>query len=152
RHRNHRHRIPIYMFRLWMSRGDLCDACAVAASREVELRDRGMGPDILVRAMPAAVHPEIPLLLDLYDEAFDKESWHGPNLRGAIRGVTAQQAAWRPAPGRHNIWEFTVHAAYWKYVVRRRLTGEKRGSFALKGSNFFERPIECTEAAWKQDL
>jgi hypothetical protein len=28
------------------------------------------------------------MLLALLDEAFDKKSWHGPNLRGAIRGVT----------------------------------------------------------------
>jgi DinB superfamily len=95
---------------------------------------------------------EIRLLLDLLDEAFDKKSWHGPNLRGSIRGVTAAQAAWRPAPGRHNIWELTLHAAYWKYVVRRRITGEKRGSFVLEGSNFFERPVEQTEAAWKHDV
>jgi len=95
---------------------------------------------------------EIRLLLDLLDEAFDKKSWHGPNLRGSIRGVTAAQAAWRPAPGRHNIWELTLHAAYWKYVVRRRITGEKRGSFVLEGSNFFERPVEQTETAWKHDV
>ena len=101
------------------------------------------------------------MLLDLLDEAFDKKSWHGPNLRGSIRGLSAEQAAWRPAPKRHNIWELTLHAAYWKYVVRRRITGEKRGSFVLAGSNFFERPlkltevelteVELSEAAWKRD-
>jgi hypothetical protein len=32
-----------------------------------------------------------------------------------------------------------LHAAYWKYVVRRRIRGLKRGSFLLKGSNFFAR-------------
>ncbi len=92
------------------------------------------------------------VLLDLIDEAFDKKSWHGPNLRGSIRGVSARQAAWRVAPGRHNIWELTLHAAYWKYVVRRRITGEKRGSFVLPGSNFFARPVEASEAAWKADV
>jgi DinB superfamily len=91
------------------------------------------------------------LLLDLLDEAFDKKSWHGPNLGGSIRGVSVEQAAWRPAPKRHNIWELTLHAAYWKYVIRRRITGEKRGSFVLPGSNFFDRPRELTEAAWKRD-
>jgi hypothetical protein len=98
----------------------------------------------------------VTVLLELFDEAFDKKSWHGPNLRGSIRGVTARQAAWRPAPGRHNIWELTLHAAYWKYVVRRRLTagktGEKRGSFVLPGSNFFVRPIETSDSAWKADI
>ena len=96
--------------------------------------------------------PEVRILLDLLDEAFDKKSWHGPNLRSSIRGVTAKDAAWRPRPGAHNIWELTLHAAYWKYVVRRRITGDKRGSFALKGSNFFPRPVEPTQAAWRADI
>ena len=33
-----------------------------------------------------------------------------------------------------------MHAAYWKYVARRRLLGDKRGSFSLEGSNWFRRP------------
>jgi hypothetical protein len=91
-------------------------------------------------------------MIELLDEAFDKKSWHGPNLRGSIRGVSAKQAAWRPKPGAHNIWELTLHAAYWKYVVRRRITGEKRGSFVLTGSNFFPRPVETTDKAWRADI
>jgi 8-oxo-dGTP pyrophosphatase MutT (NUDIX family) len=93
-----------------------------------------------------------PDLIVLVDEAFDKQSWHGPNLRGSIRGVDVREAAWRPAAGRHNIWELILHAAYWKYAVRRRLTRGKRASFVVPGSNFFPRPIESTEAAWKADL
>ncbi|HTM52011.1 MAG TPA: DinB family protein [Bryobacteraceae bacterium] len=95
---------------------------------------------------------EIGMLLQSLDEAFDKKSWHGPNLYGSIRGVTASEASWRVAPGRHNIWELTLHAAYWKYVARRRLTGAKRGGFAVAGSNFFERPVEASEPAWKSDV
>jgi hypothetical protein len=95
---------------------------------------------------------EIGLLLDGLDEAFDKKSWHGPNLRSSIRGLNSRQAAWRVAPDRHNIWELTLHAAYWKSVVRRRITGEKRGRFVLPGSNFFARPIELNDAAWKADV
>jgi len=66
-----------------------------------------------------------------------------------VRGLSARQAAARPTRGRHNIWELTVHAAYWKYAVWRRLTGEKRGSFAVAGSNWFPSPSPLTEAAWK---
>jgi hypothetical protein len=32
------------------------------------------------------------------------------------------------------------------------LRGDKRGSFALKGSNFFPRPAELSEKAWRADL
>ena len=89
----------------------------------------------------------------LLQEAYEKHTWHGPNLKQSIRGVSARQAAWRPGHNRHNIWEVTVHAAYWKYVLRRRIEGGKRGSFALKGSNFFPRPEpnSANEAAWEAD-
>lgn len=93
------------------------------------------------------------IVLALLDEGYHRKTWHGPNLLQSLKGVTAKQAAWRPAPGRHNIWEETLHAAYWKYAVRRRLEGGKRGSFVLKGSNFFTRPEKgrVTETAWRGD-
>ncbi len=95
----------------------------------------------------------VKLVLALLEEAYEKKTWHGPNLKQSIKGLTAKQAAWRPRPGRHNIWEVMLHAAYWKYAVRRRIEGGKRGSFALKGSNFFPRPEpgNLNEAAWKTD-
>ena len=95
---------------------------------------------------------EVRQLLFLIDTAFDHVSWHGTNLRGSLRGLTPKQAAWRPSPGRHNIWELVVHAAYWKYVAWRRLTGAARGSFAEDGSNWFERPAEISARAWQADL
>lgn len=106
-----------------------------------------------MRAAPAnAPPPDLRELLFLIDTAYDRVSWHGPNLRGSLRGVTPDLAAWRPAAGRHNIWELIVHAAYWKYVAWRRLTGAKRGSFPLAGSNFIERPDAATARALQQDL
>src|SRR3989449_4362607 len=90
------------------------------------------------------LHPQIEVLLDAIDLAFDHRAWHGPNLRGTIRGVTSREAAWRPSSGRHNIWELVVHAAYWKYAARRRLSGDKTLSFPLEGSNFWERPARAS--------
>jgi hypothetical protein len=93
------------------------------------------------------------LVLALVEEGYAKKTWHGPNLGQALKGVSAKQAAWRPAPGRHNIWELALHTAYWKYAVRRRIEGGKRGSFVFKGSNFFARPEkgQATEQAWRAD-
>ena len=93
------------------------------------------------------------LILALLDEAYERKTWHGPNLKQAIKGLTAKEAAQRPWKGSHNIWEETVHAAYWKYAVRRQLEGGKGGTFALKGSNFFERPEKgnLNETAWRAD-
>ena len=95
---------------------------------------------------------EIVQLLKIIDQAYDHRSWHGTNLRGSVRGVSFRQAAWRPAPRRHNIWELVVHAAYWKYAVSRRFTGESRGSFPLKGSNWFSRPEVAGEKEWRSDV
>lgn len=93
------------------------------------------------------------LLLTILEESYSRKAWHGPNLKQSIKGVTAEQAAWRSSPQRHNIWELTLHAAYWKYVARRRIEGAQRGFFALPGHNFFPRPEpgKEDEAAWKTD-
>jgi hypothetical protein len=88
------------------------------------------------------------VLLANLDEAYARKGWHGTTLRGSLRGLTDEEVLWRPAPQRHNIWELALHCAYWKYAVRRRLTGEKRGSFAVKGSNWFASPKMADEESW----
>lgn len=92
----------------------------------------------------------ITVLLHALDEAYEKNAWHGTTLKGSLKGVTASQAAWRPAPGRHNIRELAVHAAYWKYRVRRRLVGGERGAFPIPGNNWFERS-GADEEAWRAE-
>jgi len=94
------------------------------------------------------------IILKAIDEAFDRKSWHGTNLRGSIRGLNFEEASWRPHPTRHNIWEIVLHAAYWKYTVRRRLLNEPRGSFPHKGSNWIKRAGEGINSAaqWNSDV
>jgi DinB superfamily len=100
--------------------------------------------------------PRVDFLLKALDQGYDHKSWHGPILKGSLRGLSAEQAAWRPAPSRHNVWGLAVHAAYWKYSVLRRLVrlrGDEEIRFPLKGSNWFRRPEgEVDEKAWKADL
>jgi len=79
-------------------------------------------------------------LLATLDRAYDGRSWHGPNLKRALRGLTPAVAFFRPGPERHSAYDLALHTAYWKYAVRRRLSGEKRGSFPVPGSNFFLAP------------
>jgi len=96
---------------------------------------------------------ELDLLLHTVDQAYGMKAWHGTNLRGSLRRVTAARASFRPGRERHNVWELALHCAYWKYTIWRLLTGERKGSFPLAGSNFFRRPGgKPTEAAWRADL
>jgi hypothetical protein len=92
----------------------------------------------------------IAVLLHALDEAYDKSAWHGTNLRGSLRGVSAAQADWRPAPGRHNIRELAVHAAYWKRRALERLGAGRGDSFPMAGSNWFELPA-ASEKRWRAE-
>jgi uncharacterized damage-inducible protein DinB len=93
----------------------------------------------------------IQLLLAGLDEAFDRKAWHGATLWGTLRAVSRDEAAWRPSRDRHNIWELTIHCAYWKYIVRRRLTGDRRRTFPLSGSDWFVRPGDRADGDWERD-
>lgn len=93
----------------------------------------------------------IALLLEVLDQAYDAHSWHGTPLKGALRGLSPAQAAWRPGPDRPSIHELVLHAAYWKYTVLRLLTDLPKGSFPLEGSNWFPRDEVPTAAQWKAD-
>lgn len=99
-----------------------------------------------------AADPRLALLVDNLDRAFRGPSWHGTSLRGTLRGMTPALALRRPAPERNCIWDLVLHAAYWKYVVRRKLSGAARGSFPRAGANFPELPEPADAAAWKADL
>ena len=37
-------------------------------------------------------------LLKMLDEAYSLKTWHGPNLKESLRGLTPPTAAWRPGP------------------------------------------------------
>ncbi len=90
------------------------------------------------------------LLLRIVDESYDKPTFNDTNLRSTLRRVTAAEAAWRPRGAKYNIAEIVVHCAYWKYAIRRRLTGEPPRSFPVKGSNWFAVPNRLTGAQWSE--
>ena len=93
----------------------------------------------------------VSVLLEQMDQAFKGPAWHGPALLGLLRGVTAGAALRRPAPGRHNIWELVLHAAYWKNIVRRRITGDDTIEFPRSPADWPAVPSEPSEAARKAD-
>ncbi len=98
------------------------------------------------------VDPRIDVLLQTYDQAYDKTAWHGTNLRGSLRGVKLPELLWKPGKGRHNIWETALHCAYWKYIVWRIITGAKKGAFPRKPSDWPKLPVEPSAELWKEDL
>jgi len=66
--------------------------------------------------------------------------------------LSVEKATWRPRSDRHNIWELILHTAYWKYIVRRRLTRDRTSSFPRKPSDWPVLPEEATVKLLKEDV
>jgi uncharacterized damage-inducible protein DinB len=95
----------------------------------------------------------ITLLAEAIRPRSGRRGWHGgPTPPGALRGVTAEQAAWRPGPRRKSIWALTLHIAYWNYAVRRLLDGSARGAFPRAPSNWPAPPARPDAQAWASDV
>jgi uncharacterized damage-inducible protein DinB len=93
------------------------------------------------------------LLLENVRPRSGRGAWHGgPTAVGSLRGVTAAQALWLPAPGRKSIWQLALHIAYWDYAVRRRLEGGTGARFARTPSNWPDVPDRADEKAWAEDV
>ena len=92
------------------------------------------------------------MTLGLFDPPAGMKLWHGgATVLGALRGVNPEEAAWKPAPDRHSIWDLTLHIAYWNYAIRRRITGGAHGGFPRSPSNWPAPPEEVTLSSWKED-
>lgn len=96
---------------------------------------------------------DVALLVEMLDHAFTGRGWHGTTLTGALRGVTPTQALARPAGARHSVWDLVLHTAYWKYVVRCRLTGRRPPEgFPRSPSNWPAVPPRPSPALWRRDV
>jgi len=97
--------------------------------------------------------PIVTLMLENVQPSRHRTGWHGgPTPLAAVRGVTPEQASWVPYPGRKGIWQLALHIAYWKYAVRRRLTGGHVARFPRTPANWPGLPAPADAAAWRQDV
>ncbi|HEY1380728.1 MAG TPA: DinB family protein [Gemmataceae bacterium] len=63
-------------------------------------------------------------LADQLRRAMEGGAWHGPAVLEALAGVSAAQAAARPAIGTHSIWQLVLHLGGAYRLVLRRLRGD----------------------------
>jgi uncharacterized damage-inducible protein DinB len=82
--------------------------------------------------------------------AYQGEAWHGPSLRELLDGVTAEQAAAKPIPNAHSIWELVNHIIAWEQIVKARLEGNALAEIAEETN--FPPVTDTSEAAWQATL
>ena len=101
---------------------------------------------------PAQSDRRLEMIIDLFAPPPGTKLWHGgASVFGALRGVKPEEAVWQPAPGRHSIWDLTLHVAYYNYVIWRRVSGAPEGGFPRSPSHFPKPPDEVTPNSWKKD-
>ncbi|HZF41623.1 MAG TPA: DinB family protein [Blastocatellia bacterium] len=82
--------------------------------------------------------------------AQEGQAWHGPSLRELLDGVTAEQAAAKPIPNAHSVWELVNHIIAWEQIARRRLEGAEE--IAIPDEVNFPPVTDASEAAWQATL
>lgn len=82
--------------------------------------------------------------------AYQGEAWHGPSLRELLDGVTAEQAAAKPIPNAHSIWELVNHIIAWEQIVKARLEGKALAEIADEVN--FPPVTDTSEAVWQATL
>ncbi len=93
---------------------------------------------------------EVERIAEQLRKAFEGQAWHGPSMRELLASTTRGQAAKRPIPGAHNIWEIVLHIAVWESVVRRRLLGESITDLAPEED--WPPVHDVSEPAWRKTL
>lgn len=87
-------------------------------------------------------------LAGLYQTAQVEGVWCTPWSR-ALEGVTAKEATWQPAAGRHSIWQIVNHVTFWREYQAARARGGQNLPDAVVSRRNFETPADSSEAAWK---
>jgi hypothetical protein len=88
-------------------------------------------------------------IVDELTRAVEGDPWHGTSLQAILEGVTAADAARRPIPNAHTIWELVRHLTAWTGEVNRRLAGHPPGD-PQEGD--WPAPSGTSEAAWRDDV
>jgi uncharacterized damage-inducible protein DinB len=91
------------------------------------------------------------MLVRWWDEAWTSGLW-AAGWKQSLEGLTAVQAAWRPAAGRHSIWQIVHHMLFWREVALKRLAGGSGTSEDETARENFRDPAPVNEAAWQAML
>lgn len=90
------------------------------------------------------------LVVDHVHTTLGEEDWQWqPSLSEALKGLTAAQAAWKPAPARHSIWQIVRHLILWKRGVLKAWDGDPPDGTQLEAGDWQE--VAGGEADWEKD-
>jgi len=89
------------------------------------------------------------LVFDQLITTFEDGTWQAP-LSKAVDGLNARQAAWKPQPERHSIWQIVRHVILWKRAVLEAWDGVSHHIAELQHADWGE--ASGTDAEWQADV
>jgi uncharacterized damage-inducible protein DinB len=87
-------------------------------------------------------------LVDQTSRTATGDPWYGSSIEEVLRDVTFSQAAARPIPAAHTIWELVLHLAAWTREVERRF---RQGDWRLPEDGDWPAMPAPTAEAWAHD-
>jgi hypothetical protein len=76
------------------------------------------------------------VLLEQFRDTWVDQDWFVPVMK-SLEGVTAKQAAWRPADSSHSIGELAYHIWYWNKESLDKFYGRKPAAFSGNNNETF---------------
>jgi hypothetical protein len=89
------------------------------------------------------------VLLGQLAACHDRSGWF-VSMQGALAGLTSSQAAWRPHPDAHSIWQILNHVDFWNDRYLRRFRGLPLSEVGENASTFGGPPDPPAEALWHE--
>ena len=90
-------------------------------------------------------------LLEQFDSCYDQNGWFVA-LKNAIQGITAEQAAWKPAGADNSIWQILSHLNYYNNAYLERFRGVDFEYDKPDNDATFEQDEALSEESWRAEV
>ena len=87
------------------------------------------------------------ILLEQFSACYDENGWFVA-IKNALSGVTAEQAAWKPAGTDNSIWETLAHVAFYNYAYLQRFKGVEYEYSTDDNDETFAMPEQISDEKW----
>ncbi len=91
------------------------------------------------------------VLLEQFSACYDKNTWFVA-LKNTLDGVTASEAAWKPAGVNNSIWEIVSHLNYYNYAYLERFKGVDYQYPADDNDATFVPGGDATDDVWNSEV
>lgn len=92
---------------------------------------------------------EVNLIIKLFKDLFEGNSWIDVNIMNTIKGLSSEEAATKVYNEFHTVWEIVNHMISWRLAVLERMQGKLSDE---PPDNYFSEVADKSDTAWNETL